>query len=73
MIENRFDWQQFLRRWQEKWIPDEDDAEDLAEGGLTLADLALAASPAAEAEIAAAEDRLRRPAPPVRATIRFGR
>ncbi|WP_405691428.1 SMI1/KNR4 family protein [Streptomyces sp. NBC_00057] len=64
MIENRFDWQQFFRRWQEEWIPDEDDVEDLAEGGLTLADLALAASPAAEAEITAAEERLGTRLPP---------
>ncbi|GED90566.1 SMI1/KNR4 family protein [Streptomyces sp. 6-11-2] len=64
MIENRFDWQQFLRRWQEEWTPDEDDAEDLAEGGLTLADLTLSASPAAEAEITAAEDRLGTRFPP---------
>ncbi|MGW4020974.1 SMI1/KNR4 family protein [Streptomyces sp. NPDC005009] len=56
--EKRFDWQQFLRRWQEEWVPDEDDMEDLTEGGMTLADLALAAPPAAEEEIAAAEERL---------------
>lgn len=56
--ENRFDWQQFLRRWQEEWVPDEDDMEDLEEGGMTLADLALSAPPATEAEIAAAEERL---------------
>ncbi|MFD7766770.1 SMI1/KNR4 family protein [Streptomyces sp. NPDC059787] len=56
--ENHFDWQQFLRRWQEEWVPGEDDVEDLAEGGTTLADLALAAPPAAEAETAAAEERL---------------
>ncbi|MFI5567457.1 SMI1/KNR4 family protein [Streptomyces sp. NPDC051740] len=56
--ENHFDWQQFLRRWQEEWVPGEDDREELAEGGLTLADLALAAPPAAEEEIAAAEERL---------------
>ncbi|MCF4135914.1 SMI1/KNR4 family protein [Streptomyces sp. Tue 6430] len=58
MIENRFDWQEFLGRWQDEWVPDEDDAEDLAEGGTTLADLALAAPPATEAEVAAAEERL---------------
>ncbi|MFI2506313.1 SMI1/KNR4 family protein [Streptomyces sp. NPDC018972] len=62
--ENRFDWQQFLRRWQEEWVPGEDDMEDLAEGGMTLADLALAAPPAAEAEIAAAEERLGARLPP---------
>lgn len=64
VIENRFNWQQFLRRWQEEWIPDEDDMEDLTEGGLTLADLALAAPPAAEAEITAAEQRLGARLPP---------
>lgn len=63
-IENRFDWQQFLRRWQKEWIPDEDDMEGLTEGGVTLADLALAAPPAAEAEIAAAEERLGTRLPP---------
>lgn len=56
--ENHFDWQQFLRRWQEEWVPGEDDVEDLAEGGTAPADLALAAPPAAEEEIAAAEERL---------------
>ncbi|MEV5546769.1 SMI1/KNR4 family protein [Streptomyces sp. NPDC052309] len=64
MIENRFDWQQFLGRWQQEWIPDEDDAEELAEGGVTPDDLALAAPPAAEAEIAAAEERLGTRLPP---------
>ncbi|EFL38432.1 SMI1/KNR4 family protein [Streptomyces griseoflavus] len=62
--ENHFDWQRFLRRWQEEWVPDEDDAEELAEGGTTLADLALAAPPATEAEIAAAEERLGTRLPP---------
>ncbi|MFD5774563.1 SMI1/KNR4 family protein [Streptomyces fungicidicus] len=62
--ENHFDWPRFLRRWQEEWVPDEDDAEELAEGGTTLADLALAAPPAAEAEIAAAEERLGTRLPP---------
>ncbi|MFI8091328.1 SMI1/KNR4 family protein [Streptomyces sp. NPDC086080] len=51
--ENGFDWQQFLRRWQDEWIPGEDDGEDVAEDGM-----AIAAPPAAEAEIAAAEGRL---------------
>ncbi|MFG2511271.1 SMI1/KNR4 family protein [Streptomyces sp. NPDC048584] len=55
---NRIDWQQFLRRWQEEWVPGEDDVEDLSEGGVTLADLALAAAPATEAQVAAAEERL---------------
>ncbi|MER7053340.1 SMI1/KNR4 family protein [Streptomyces sp. NPDC000351] len=64
MIENRLNWQQFLRRWQDEWIPDEGDAEDLAEGGLTLSDLALAAPPATEAEVTAAEERLGTRLPP---------
>ncbi|MFB7088915.1 SMI1/KNR4 family protein [Streptomyces sp. NPDC056296] len=64
MIENRFNWQQFLRRWQEEWIPDEDDAEDMAEGGVTLADLALSAPPASETVIATAEARLGTRFPP---------
>ncbi|MFE1508123.1 SMI1/KNR4 family protein [Streptomyces sp. NPDC058726] len=64
MIDKGFDWQQFLRRWQDEWVPGEDDVEDLEEGGLTLADLALAAPPAAEAEIAAAEERLGTRFPP---------
>ncbi|MFD7704366.1 SMI1/KNR4 family protein [Streptomyces caelestis] len=62
--ENHFDWQRFLRRWQEEWVPGEDDAVELAEGGTTLADLALSAPPAAEAEIAAAEERLGTRLPP---------
>lgn len=64
VIENSFNWQHFLRRWQEEWVPDEDDMEDLTEGGMTLADLALAAPPATEAEIAAAEQRLGARLPP---------
>lgn len=62
--ESRFDWQQFLRCWQDEWVPDEDDAEDLAEGGVTPADLALAAPPADETEIVAAEERLGTRLPP---------
>ncbi|MFF9485338.1 SMI1/KNR4 family protein [Streptomyces sp. NPDC014676] len=62
--EHHFDWQRFLRRWQEEWVPGEDDAVDLAEGGTTLADLALSAPPATEAETAAAEERLGTRLPP---------
>ncbi|GAA3952205.1 SMI1/KNR4 family protein [Streptomyces marokkonensis] len=58
MIENRLNWQHFLSRWQDEWIPDEGEAEDMADGGVTLAELTLAAPPATEAEVAAAEERL---------------
>ncbi|WP_431986689.1 hypothetical protein [Streptomyces griseoflavus] len=54
MIDDAFNWDRFLRRWQDEWVPSEDDAEELADGGLTLADLAVAVPPAGEAEIAAA-------------------
>ncbi|MEW1866765.1 SMI1/KNR4 family protein [Streptomyces caelestis] len=61
---NHFDWQRFLRRWQEEWVPSEDDTVELAEGDMTLADLALSAPPATEAETAAAEKRLGTRLPP---------
>ncbi|MFI2412602.1 SMI1/KNR4 family protein [Streptomyces sp. NPDC018947] len=64
MIESGLNWQQFLRRWQDEWIPDTDEAEDLEAGGLTLSDLALAAPPATEEEIVAAEERLGTRLPP---------
>ncbi len=54
VIDDAFNWDRFLRRWQDEWVPSEDDAEELADGGLTLADLAVAVPPAGEAEIAAA-------------------
>ncbi|MEU3661767.1 SMI1/KNR4 family protein [Streptomyces sp. NPDC032940] len=59
-----FNWHRFLRRWQDEWIPDEDDLEDMEEGGVTVADLALAAPPATPEEIAAAEERLGTRLPP---------
>ncbi|GGV28793.1 cell wall assembly protein [Streptomyces griseoflavus] len=64
MIDDAFNWDRFLRRWQDEWVPSEDDAEELADGGLTLADLAVAVPPAGEAEIAAAEERLGTRLPP---------
>ncbi len=64
MDDNGFDWGTFLRRWQDEWVPSEDEAEELAEGDLTLADLALASPPASEAEVADAERRLGTRLPP---------
>ncbi|MGW7629439.1 SMI1/KNR4 family protein [Streptomyces griseoincarnatus] len=64
MDDNGFDWGTFLRRWQDEWVPSEDEAEELAEGDLTLADLALACPPASEAEVADAERRLGTRLPP---------
>ncbi|MFD8203865.1 SMI1/KNR4 family protein [Streptomyces sp. NPDC059701] len=64
MYENRFNWHDFLGRWQEEWIPGEDDLEDMEEGGVSLADMALAAPPATREEIAAAEERLGTRLPP---------
>ncbi|MDX3310911.1 SMI1/KNR4 family protein [Streptomyces sp. NPDC054884] len=55
-----FDWQDFLGRWQEEWVPDEeeDDAEDSGPG------VPLGRPGADEAAIAAAEERLGRRLPP---------
>ncbi|MBJ6643226.1 SMI1/KNR4 family protein [Streptomyces sp. BSE7-9] len=64
MDDNGFDWGTFLRRWQDEWVPSEDDAEELAEGDVTLADLALASPPASEADVADAERRLGTRLPP---------
>ncbi|MGA5147630.1 SMI1/KNR4 family protein [Streptomyces griseoincarnatus] len=64
MGDNGFDWGTFLRRWQDEWVPSEDDAEELAEGDVTLADLALASPPASEADVADAERRLGTRLPP---------
>ncbi|RMI91646.1 hypothetical protein BIU87_01170 [Streptomyces sp. ZS0098] len=64
MDDNGFDWGTFLRRWQDEWVPSEDEAEELAEGDLTLADLTLASPPASEAEVADAERRLGTRLPP---------
>ncbi|MFG3153381.1 SMI1/KNR4 family protein [Streptomyces sp. NPDC048219] len=64
MNESRFNWHDFLSRWQDEWIPGEDDLEDMEEGGVSLADLALAAPPATREEIAVAEERLGTRFPP---------
>ncbi|MFJ8906469.1 SMI1/KNR4 family protein [Streptomyces sp. NPDC102351] len=64
MDDNEFDWRTFLRRWQDEWVPSEDEAMELAEGDTTLAELALAAPPASEAEVADAERRLGTRLPP---------
>ncbi|MGV9291495.1 SMI1/KNR4 family protein [Streptomyces sp. NPDC003719] len=64
MNETRFNWHDFLGRWQEEWIPGEDDLEDMEEGGVSPADMALAAPPATREEIAAAEERLGTRLPP---------
>ncbi|MEU7398218.1 SMI1/KNR4 family protein [Streptomyces albogriseolus] len=64
MDDNGFDWGTFLRRWQDEWVPSEDEAMELAEGDTTLADLALAAPPASEGEVADAERRLGTRLPP---------
>ncbi|CAL9408637.1 hypothetical protein SUDANB132_01601 [Streptomyces sp. enrichment culture] len=45
-------------------MPSKDEAEELADGGLTLAELAVAVPPAREAEIVAAEERLGTRLPP---------
>ncbi len=64
MDDNGCDWGTFLRRWQDEWVPSEDEAMELAEGDVTLADLALASPPASEAEVADAERRLGTRLPP---------
>ncbi|MFI8201395.1 SMI1/KNR4 family protein [Streptomyces sp. NPDC085937] len=64
MNSDGFDWGTFLRRWQDEWVPSEDEAMELAEGETTLADLTLAAPPASEAEVADAERRLGTRLPP---------
>ncbi|MFF5339590.1 SMI1/KNR4 family protein [Streptomyces althioticus] len=65
MNDNGFDWGTFLRRWQDEWVPSEDEAMDLEEGDTALADLAvLGAPPASEAEVADAERRLGTRLPP---------
>ncbi|MEV3957055.1 SMI1/KNR4 family protein [Streptomyces albogriseolus] len=64
MDDNGFDWGTFLRRWQDEWVPSEDEAMELEEGETTLADLALAAPPASEGEVADAERRLGTRLPP---------
>ncbi len=64
MVDEAFNWVEFLRRWQDEWVPSEDEAEELADGGLTLDDLVLAVPPATEAETAAAEERLGTRLPP---------
>ncbi|MFF1272146.1 SMI1/KNR4 family protein [Streptomyces marokkonensis] len=64
MSDNGFDWRTFLRRWQDEWVPSEDEAMELAEGETTLAELRLEAPPASEAEVADAERRLGTRLPP---------
>ncbi|MET8897019.1 SMI1/KNR4 family protein [Streptomyces albogriseolus] len=64
MNDNGFDWGTFLRRWRDEWVPSEDEATELAEGGTTLADLTLASPPASEADVADAERRLGTRLPP---------
>ncbi len=67
MDDNGFDWGTFLRRWQDEWVPSEDEAMELEEeeGETALSDLAaLGAPPASEAEVADAERRLGTRLPP---------
>ncbi|MEU5461029.1 SMI1/KNR4 family protein [Streptomyces althioticus] len=65
MNDNGSDWGTFLRRWQDEWVPSEDEAVELAEGDTTLAGLAaLGAPPASEADVADAERRLGTRLPP---------
>ncbi|MGW8788975.1 SMI1/KNR4 family protein [Streptomyces althioticus] len=59
MNDNGFDWGTFLRRWQDEWVPSEDEAMEPAEGDTALAGPAvLGAPPASEAEVADTERRL---------------
>ncbi|MEU3397305.1 SMI1/KNR4 family protein [Streptomyces filamentosus] len=59
MNEDSFDWHGFLRRWQEEWVPDEDEDPD------DEAALAPLGRPGGgEAAVAAAEERLGRRLPP---------
>ncbi|KES03298.1 hypothetical protein BU52_31370 [Streptomyces toyocaensis] len=64
MNDNGFDWGTFLRRWRDEWVPSEDEAMELAEGDVTLAELRLESPPASEAEVADAERRLGTRLPP---------
>ncbi|MGA4980978.1 SMI1/KNR4 family protein [Streptomyces cellulosae] len=67
MDDNGFDWGTFLRRWQDEWVPSEDEAMELEEeeGETALSDLAaLGAPPASEGEVADAERRLGTRLPP---------
>ncbi|MEU0304011.1 SMI1/KNR4 family protein [Streptomyces sp. NPDC006175] len=63
MNSETFDWPTFLGRWQEEWVPREDeDEEDEDEDGQTL--VSQGRPGAGEAAIAAAEERLGRRLPP---------
>ncbi|GAB7106932.1 SMI1/KNR4 family protein [Streptomyces phaeofaciens JCM 4814] len=62
MTGESFNWRQFLRRWQEEWVPREDEEHEGAEGGQTA--FPLGRPGADEAAIAAAEERLGRRLPP---------
>ncbi|MFF8375402.1 SMI1/KNR4 family protein [Streptomyces sp. NPDC015661] len=58
MSDVSFDWHEFLRRWQEEWVPPADEDEDDEAVG------PLGAPGADESAIAAAEERLGRRLPP---------
>ncbi|MFI9311873.1 hypothetical protein ACIG0B_01200 [Streptomyces althioticus] len=57
MNDNGFDWGTFLRRWQDEWVPSEDEAMEPTEGDTALADMAVLGAPPASA--AGAERRRR--------------
>ncbi|MGW1227167.1 SMI1/KNR4 family protein [Streptomyces sp. NPDC002530] len=60
MTEGSFDWQTFLGRWQDEWVPSDDDPDEEAEEEARP----LGAPGASEAAIAGAEARLGQRLPP---------
>ncbi|MFE6972552.1 SMI1/KNR4 family protein [Streptomyces sp. NPDC057682] len=64
MSEGSFDWQAFLGRWQDEWVPSDDEADEEADEDPGEGPRRLGVPGASEAAIAAAEARLGRRLPP---------
>ncbi|MGW2914199.1 SMI1/KNR4 family protein [Streptomyces asoensis] len=65
MSDESFDWHDFLRRWQEEWVPDADEAADAGgDDEASRAAVPLGGPGAPESAVVAAEERLGRRLPP---------